>query len=257
MTRTRAFSGHTAIILGSVAALTILAWAYLLHLDRSATADHIAMADMGMSGHAPWAMADVWFTFGMWTVMMFGMMAPAAAPVLLIAARARVSPRPAGTRWMPLFFGAGYMLVWVGFSAIAALVQWALHDAALLSPAMSAASPRVGGAILIGAGLYQLTPLKHACLAHCQRPLDFLMAHWRTGLAGALRMGAHHGVHCLGCCWALMAVLFVVGVMNLTWVAALAVFVLIEKIAPGAAFVTRIAGVAMIVAGLLRIVLNA
>jgi predicted metal-binding membrane protein len=258
--RTHRFSSQTAIILGSMAALTILAWAYLLHLDRQmseAMAYEIQMADMGMSMHAPWTIADGWFTFGMWAVMMFGMMAPSAAPILLLAAKSRVSANPAGTRWMPLFFGAGYMLVWVGFSAIAALVQWILHDAALLSPMMSAASPRVGGAILVGAGLYQLTPLKHACLKHCQRPLDFLMAHWRSGRAGALRMGAHHGVYCLGCCWALMGVLFVVGVMNLAWVAALAVFVLIEKLAPAAIVISRIAGAAIVVAGLIKFVLNA
>jgi len=244
------------IILLCIAALTILAWAYLARLDRqmsAAMADELAMAEMGMATTMPWTAADVLYTFAMWAVMMVGMMTPSAAPVVLLAARARASR---GGRRLPataLAFGVGYLAVWVGFSAVAALAQWALHDGALLSPAMAAASPFVGGAILVGAGSYQVTPLKGACLIHCRSPLDVLMAHWRDGLIGAVRMGAHHGAYCLGCCWALMAVLFVVGVMNLVWVASLAIFVLLEKSAPAAAGVSRIAGAGMMIAGLIMI----
>jgi predicted metal-binding membrane protein len=121
----------------------------------------------------------------------------------------------------------------------------------MLSPAMKTASPWVGGAILIAAGVYQLTPSKRACLAHCQSPLGFLMSHWRNGTAGALRMGIAHGAYCVGCCWALMCVLFVVGVMNLAWVAALSVFVLVEKVGPAGQIVARIAGAGMVAAGIL------
>ena len=251
---------QTAAILGSIAALTILAWTYLIHLERqmsAALADDRMMAEMGMAVlEGPWTTADVLFTFGMWAVMMVGMMAPSAAPVVLLAARAG-STRAGAVSFLPVFFGAGYLLVWVGFSAIAALTQWALHDAALLLPMMTVASPRVAGAILVGAGLYQLTPMKHACLTHCRSPLDFLMAHWRSGRAGAFRLGAHHGAYCLGCCWTLMAVLFVVGVMNLMWVAVIAALVLLEKTAQTAVSVSRIVGATMIIVGLIRIVLNA
>jgi predicted metal-binding membrane protein len=148
-------------------------------------------------------------------------------------------------------FSAGYLFVWTAFSAAAALAQWALHQAAMLSPAMTSSSARLSGAILIAAGVYQLTPFKGACLTHCRSPLGFLMSHWREGAAGALRMGIEHGTYCLGCCWALMCVLFVVGVMNLVWVAAMTLFVLVEKIGPAGALVARVAGVAMIACGAL------
>jgi len=184
---------------------------------------------------------------------MAAMMLPSAMPVLLLAARAPAA-KQAGRASTAFLFGAGYFLVWAGFSAAATLAQWALHDAALLSPAMAVASPRLAGVILIGAGLYQLTPLKHACLAHCRNPLDFLMSHWRSGRTGALLMGAHHGAYCLGCCWVLMTVLFAVGVMNLIWVAALAAFVLIEKYGPAPVAVSRLAGIALIAFGLIRLV---
>jgi predicted metal-binding membrane protein len=150
-----------------------------------------------------------------------------------------------------LIFGLGYLTVWVGFSACATLAQWALHHAAVLSPEMAAPSPRIGGAILCAAGVYQLTPFKRACLMHCQSPLGFLMTRWRDGTSGALLMGMRHGAYCLGCCWALMCVLFVVGVMNLVWVATLALFVFFEKIGAAGAVVARVAGAAMIVVGVL------
>jgi predicted metal-binding membrane protein len=150
-----------------------------------------------------------------------------------------------------LGFGAGYLLVWTLFSAGAALTQWGLHSLAMLSPAMTTSSARLGGAILIAAGVYQLTPFKRACLLHCRSPLGFLMGHWRDGTAGAIRMGIAHGTYCLGCCWALMCVLFVVGVMNLLWVAAISAFVLLEKVGPRGILASRVAGVAAAAAGVL------
>ena len=207
------------------------------------------MAEMGMSMDMPWRTADVLLAFAMWAVMMAGMMTPSAAPVVLLVAgmnRRRGAQRVPGVVFA---FGAGYLLIWVAFSAAAALSQWALHQAALLSPAMTTSSARLGAAILIAAGIYQLTPFKGTCLTHCRSPLGFLMSHWRDGTAGALRMGIAHGSYCLGCCWALMGVLFVVGVMNLLWVAAIAIFVLMEKVGPAGTLVARVAGVAMIAAG--------
>ena len=209
------------------------------------------MAEMGMSMDMPWTITDAVYTFVMWAVMMVAMMLPSAAPVVLIFAG--MQRRQSGQRlpFVLLIFVAGYVVVWSGFSAAAAAAQWALHQAAILSPAMKTASPWIGGAILIAAGIYQLTPSKRACLAHCQSPLGFLMSHWRNGTAGALRMGIAHGVYCVGCCWALMCVLFVVGVMNLVWVAALSVFVLVEKTGLAGQAVARVAGAGMVAAGIL------
>ncbi len=218
------------------------------------------MAEMGMTMDMPRTTADVFFTFAMWVVMMIGMMAGAAAPMLLLFAGAqagRGSPgvgygiRPLTRMALPLF-GLGYLTVWVGVSACAALVQEALHRAAMLSPAMAASSPRLSGAILIAAGVYQLTPFKGACLTRCRSPLGFLMTSWRDGAFGAFRMGLAHGTYCLGCCWALMGVLFAVGVMNLLWVAALTVLVLMEKAGPWGHTVARVAGAAIIVLGIVQ-----
>lgn len=234
--------------------LTALAWAYLLHLDRemSAAMEHDRMmAEMGMTMAMPWQAADVLLAIAMWAVMMVGMMTPSAAPVVLLFAGMRMRGATGEQRnlGVVLAFVAGYLLVWVSFSVAAALAQWALHQAALLSPMMTASSPWLAGAILIAAGVYQLTPFKGTCLTHCRSPLGFLMSHWREGTAGALRMGIAHGTYCLGCCWALMCVLFVVGVMNLMWVIAIAIFVLIEKVGPWGTWVARVAGVVMIAIG--------
>ena len=240
-----------------LAAVIALAWAYLIHLDRQMASEmehHTMMAAMGMTMEMPpWTAADVLFTFAMWVVMMIGMMVGTAAPVLLLFAGAHAGRGGRRVPWIVLVFGLGYVIVWAGFSAAAALTQWALHSAAMLSPMMAASSPRVGGAILIAAGVYQLTPFKRACLTHCRSPLGFLMTHWRGGTRGALMMGLRHGAYCLGCCWALMGVLFAVGVMNLLWVAALSVFVLVEKSGPAGIVIARVAGAAMIAWGSLLV----
>lgn len=146
-------------------------------------------------------------------------------------------------------FLLGYVIVWTGFSAVATLAQWGLHSLALLSPMMVSTSPILGGVLLIGAGIFQFTPLKHACLAHCRTPLGFLMTEWREGTQGALFMGLRHGSFCVGCCWLLMALLFVAGVMNLLWVAAIAAYVLIEKVVPEGQWVSRAIGSLVIVWG--------
>jgi predicted metal-binding membrane protein len=235
-----------------LALLTALAWAYLLHLDHRMSAEmqhDRMMAEMGMTMDMSWNVADVLFTFAMWAVMMVGMMMPSAAPVMLLFAAMHRRRGAARAPRVVFAFSAGYVLVWTAFSACAALAQWALHHAAMLSPAMTTSSARVSGAILIAAGVYQLTPFKGACLTHCRSPLGFLVSHWRDGTAGALRIGIEHGTYCLGCCWALMCVLFVVGVMNLVWVVAIAIFVLVEKIGPAGVVVARVAGVGMIAAG--------
>jgi predicted metal-binding membrane protein len=232
--------------------ITALSWAYLLHLARHpSSAQEYArmMAEMGMAVDRPWTVVDAFLTFTMWTVMMVGMMSGSAAPMLLFFARTQASREPRRISRRVLLFGLGYLVIWGGFSAIATFAQWALQRASLLSGTMAASRPTVAATILIVAGLYQLTPLKGACLSRCRSPLGFFITSWRDGAGGAFRMGIRHGIFCLGCCWALMIVLFAVGVMNLAWVAALAVLVLLEKITPAGVFISRASGVAMTGAG--------
>ena len=245
------------LILICVIVVTGLAWAYLVHIGRQitpATEYGKAMADMGMTTGEPWARAEFLFTFIMWAVMMVGMMSPAAAPMLLLFAAAQTKRGKGRTLPEITMFALGYVAIWAGFSASAAVAQWSLHQAAMLSETMAASSPRLGAAILTAAGIYQLTPWKNRCLMRCRSPLGFLMTNWRDGRVGAARMGLRHGIYCLGCCWALMCVLFAVGVMNLLWVAGLTSLVLLEKIGSQTAVVARLAGAALIVFGIVMMI---
>ena len=240
------------LIIVPLAILTVLAWVYLVRLDRSMaeSMSHARMMEeMGMPMTEPWTAGDLVVNFVMWLVMMVGMMAPSAAPVLLLFAAARRAR--GGGAGPTVVFCLGYLTVWAVFSAAAAVLQGVLHRMALLSMSMATSSHLVGGSILIVAGGYQLTPLKNRCLAHCRSPLGFLMSYWRDGQAGAFTMGVGHGMYCLGCCWALMLVLFAVGIMNLFWVAILAMLVLVEKVGPAGAWVSRGAGAAILASGLL------
>ncbi|MEX2284744.1 MAG: DUF2182 domain-containing protein [Gemmatimonadota bacterium] len=236
------------VVIGSIILIVALAWAYLLQFDHrmSSAVDSDPMAAMGMVMDRPWSARDVLFTFAMWAVMMAAMMAPAATPVLQLIAGAQAQRAPGAVSPVVLGFGLGYATVWVGFSAGATIAQWLLRQAALLSGTLAMSSPWLAGVILIGAGAYQLTPLKGGCLRHCQSPLGFIMSHWRDGAGGAYRMGLQHGIYCLGCCWALMAVLFVVGVMNLVWIAVLTVFVFLEKLGPKGGSLARFGGALLI-----------
>jgi len=234
------------IILASLAGITLLAWAYMFYL-----AANMAGMDMAaMTQVRPWTVIDLFLTFIMWAVMMVAMMIPSASPMILIFAqikRQRQSTlRPYASTSA---FLSGYLLAWVGFSTLATLCQWGLHSAALLSPMMVTTSPILAGMILVLAGAFQFTPLKHACLAHCRTPLGLLLTEWRDGWSGALKMGLKHGCFCLGCCWVLMALLFVAGVMNLLWVAAIAAFVLMEKLLPAGHRISRLAGLLLLFLG--------
>jgi predicted metal-binding membrane protein len=181
-------------------------------------------------------------------VMMVAMMLPSAAPVtLLVAGIAQKRAASGARRAMPtLLFVAGYLGVWVAFAAIATLLQWQLEEARLLSDTMALASMVAAGAVLIAAGIYQWTPLKQACLRHCRSPLEFLLFHWRDGAAGAFVSGLRHGAFCFGCCWMLMALLFVGGIMNLAWIGGIALLVLIEKVLPWGEWTGRATGAVMI-----------
>jgi len=230
-----------AVILAALIVITGLAWAYVLSL-----ANDMAMGGMDMTGFrmipagmglmmpasAPWQPIEFIFMFMMWVVMMIGMMTPSAAPMVLLYARvgrqAAMQGKPfANSYW---FFG-GYLLAWVAFALVATLVQWAVQRASLLTPMMESASAIFGSALLIAAGLYQWSP-KDACLRQCQAPLQFIQRHggFRRDAKGSLKLGIRHGAYCVGCCWALMALLFVGGVMNLLWIAVLTVFILLESV---------------------------
>jgi len=183
------------------------------------------------------------------------MMVPSASPLILMMAAANRKRRERDDPLVPTgLFLTGYLLVWTAFSAVATVAQWGLHAAALLSPGMVSVSPLLGGLLLLTAGIFQFTPLKQACLIHCRSPLGFIMGHWREGRAGAMRMGLEHGLYCVGCCWILMALLFVAGVMNLLWVAGISLFVLAEKVLPRGELVGRLGGAVLLVAGVVVLI---
>lgn len=220
------------VVLAGIAALAGVTW-----LDLWRRASEMAMHEgmgMAMPGAPPWDPADLAATAAMWGVMMIAMMLPSATPLLVLFARSqRLRMGAAEGSWRSGLLAAGYLVTWLGWSGLAAALQWGLRALLLLSPGAALTSAVAGGAVLVGAGLYQVTPWKQACLRHCQSPLGFLLARWREGRLGAFRMGLSHGLYCVGCCWALMALLFVGGVMNLAWVAALALLILLEKVVPG------------------------
>ncbi len=230
-----------AVLVVVLVVIPLICWAWIVAMAR----------DMygSMTGPSAWMMTAVWDTphlillWAMWAVMMAGMMLPAAAPILLLyggAARNRDGGVHGAARVYAL--AGGYLLVWGLFSVGATLLQRLLATRLLLTPMMEPATPGAGAVVLIVAGLYQLTPLKRVCLQSCRSPVAFLTRHWRPGAGGAFRMGVEHGVYCLGCCWALMLVLFAGGVMNLTVILALTAWVVVEKIAPFGEQSARVSG---------------
>jgi predicted metal-binding membrane protein len=249
------------LVAGALGVIAALAWGYVLWLAADMDMGGMDMpefrmipAGLGLMApvDAPWGVIEFAFVFVMWAVMMIGMMAPSVAPMILMYARVgrhgNAKGKPlAATGW----FAAGYFLTWIGFSLAATLVQWMIERAALLDSRMASASNVFGGIVLIAAGVYQWSPLKDVCLAQCQSPIGFLMRYggFRGDLPGCLLMGLRHGAYCIGCCWVLMALLFVGGVMNVLWIALLAVLVLLEKLAPFGRWIARAAGVACVVAG--------
>jgi predicted metal-binding membrane protein len=239
------------LVLGGLAGLCLLAWLYLFYLvwmmDRMPAG--MAMAEPQLQG---WTATEALLCFIMWAIMMVGMMIPSAAPMILIFSETCRKRVRQGQPYIPTgLFVLGYVVVWTAFSLFATAAQWGLQATALLSPTLlKSTSPLLGGGILIAAGVFQWTDLKRRCLTHCRSPLNFLLNEWRDGRAGALIMGLRHGLFCLGCCWALMGLLFVTGVMNLLWVALIGAFVLFEKIAPFERWVSGTAGAGLVVWGL-------
>jgi predicted metal-binding membrane protein len=249
-------------VLVALLLLTALTWAYVLWLTTHMAMPASSMSGMNMPGMdmgamaprvRPWAAADLLFGFCMWAVMMAGMMLPSAAPVILLYARvgrqAEAQAKPfAPTGW----FAGGYLLAWSGFSLLATLLQALLTRVALLTPAMASANDIMGGLILIAAGIYQATPLKDRCLANCRAPLTFIQRHggFQRRPLPSLALGLRHGLYCIGCCWALMLLLFVGGVMNLVWIASLAALVLLEKVMSEGRAISRAVGIGLFIGGL-------
>jgi predicted metal-binding membrane protein len=234
------------ILSGAIALIAILAWAYLARMAHGmdvASNEAEMHAAMGMVNTTAWSLSDAFALFLMWSVMMAGMMLPSAAPVILMVLGVYRRRGGEHARVSAATFTAGYFMAWIGFSAAATVLQTGLHAAALLSLDMVSQSALLAGGIFLVAGIYQWLPIKDACLSHCRSPLHFLSQEWREGTRGAFRMGLRHGIFCVGCCWALMILLFAAGVMNLFWVAAIAIFVLVEKLLPQPLLVGRAAGV--------------
>ena len=226
-----------------------LAWAYLALLTQN-------MSIGDISGMHKWDLKDYFMMFLMWTVMMIGMMVPTSIRSVKIYSRiakktANSSNGVAATYWFVL----GYVFVWTGFSAVAALVQGVLNNVGILSPMMVSSSSYLGAGLLITAGLYQLTPWKDVCLTHCQSPAMYLAGRFGPRVMDGIKLGVHHGAYCLGCCWLLMSLLFVGGVMNLLWIAVITGFVILEKLLPVTIKLTNTSAILMVVSGIIYLII--
>ena len=229
-------------VIAALIGVVLLSWLYLL------LGAGIDMRGMDMS--AEWSPAYFAVMLLMWIIMMAAMMLPSAAPMILLhATMSRRRWEQSGVLPATGIFVLGYLVIWAAFSLAATSLQWALGMAALLSPAMATTSKVAAALMLIAAGIYQWTSLKQSCLRHCRSPLDFMLTYWREGAWGSFVMGIRHGAFCVGCCWMLMLLLFVGGLMNLLWVAGLALFVLVEKTAPGGHWIGRATGLALAALG--------
>ena len=250
-----------AVVAAALFVMVAIAWAYVLWLAADMEMGGMDMQEFRMipAGRslmmpvtAPWQPIEFAFVFAMWAVMMLGMMTPSAAPMILIYARvgrkaARERKPFAPTSW----FAGGYLLAWIGFALAATFAQWAVERSGWLTPSMAATSAIFSGVVLVAAGFYQWTPIKDVCLRQCQAPLQFIQRHggFCADAAGSLTLGARHGAYCIGCCWVLMALLFVGGVMNVLWIALITIFVLLEKVVPAGRVISRVAGTGFLAAG--------
>jgi predicted metal-binding membrane protein len=239
------------VILNALGVIVLLSWVYLFdmarEMDGTVSDGHCA----SMAGE-PWSVGYFTAILVMWIIMMVGMMVPSAIPMVLIyASIVRKAAREGSSLAATEIFVAGYVIIWSLFALVATIAQWALDQVALLSPMMTSNSNILGGLLLLTAGAYQLTPLKRTCLQHCRSPIQFLSSRWKTGSLGGFQMGVEHGSFCLGCCWVLMALLFVGGVMNLWWIGGLTLFVLFEKVVPFGAIAGRTLGAMVAVCGVL------
>ena len=243
---------HRTTVLAGLAGITAIAWMLTVQLAAGMSG---SAGSMDTAATVPSAAGQLVLTSGMWAAMMMAMMVPSATPMVLAYTDwIRRGPIRGNRAAAVTSFLAGYVLVWLTFSVLAATLQVTLAQAGLLTTMGAASRPAVGGAVLVLAGLFQLSPWKGSCLRRCRTPVGFLIAEWRDGASGGLMMGIRHGAYCLGCCWALMAVLFVVGTMHLLWTAAIAVFVLGEKMAPGVLRVRYAAAASLVGCGAVTLI---
>jgi predicted metal-binding membrane protein len=247
------------IVVGALIGMVLLSWTYVLagagtgmpalSMSGLPTATHLS-SPIAVMQPMPWTVGYSLVVFVMWWLMMLAMMLPSAAPMILLFAALTRKRHEAGAPYIGTgLFGAGYLAVWGGFSVLAVTLQWQLDSIALLSPMMLTTSMTLGALLLIGAGVWQFTPLKHTCLRHCRAPAEFLTQHWRKGRTGALHMGMQHGAYCLGCCWTMMLLLFYGGIMNIYWIAGLSILTLVERTTALRRWLTGLIGVTLIVWG--------
>lgn len=251
-------ANDTWVVIGAVTLIVLLTGLYtVMGVGMSMSALEMTKMAGSIGEPMPMGASPVWtggyavLVFLMWWVMMVAMMTPSAAPVLLLfTALKRQGRQSEQATGLGLTFLSGYLFAWMGFSVVATLLQWLTENMEITNgPMMTIGSKPAAGVVMLAAGFYQFSGLKAACLRHCRSPAHFLTAHNRKGYTGAFKMGVHHGTYCLGCCWALMALLFVGGIMNLYWIVGLAVYVLAEKLFPFPRLLSRVAGGTLIAAG--------
>lgn len=239
------------IVLTALGLICVLSWLYVIYLYNQMYPMNMDALFFAMPMTPQWSWTDVVLLFLMWFVMMIAMMTPSVTPLVIIFTlvnrKRRQQQNPYASSGYLL---SGYFLVWAAFSLFATFLQWLLQRVALLNPEMVTTSKMLGSAILITAGMFQFTPLKNTCLRNCRSPIGFIHQHWKEGKGGALFMGIQNGIYCLGCCWILMILLFVSGIMNVLWIAVISVFVLIEKVLSSVKVISLIAGVALITYGI-------
>ena len=253
------------VVIAALSIVIALSWGYILvgagtgmsavemtRMSQQGISER--MAGMTMMTPASWTPGYAVLMFVMWWIMMVAMMLPSATPTVLLFAAINRKQRDIGNPYVATsVFAVGYLAAWGGFSLVAVMLQWAFERTHLLSSTLAGANVILAGLLLLAAGVYQLTPLKHACLRRCRSPLAFLVTHWRRGPRGALRVGLEHGAYCVGCCWSLMGLLFFGGVMNLYWIVGLALFVFVEKIFPAGHWLGQITGVVLSVWGVVTL----
>lgn len=253
------------VVIAALSIVIALSWGYMLvgagmgmsavemtRMSQQGISER--MAGMTMMTPASWTPGYAVLMFVMWWIMMVAMMLPSATPTVLLFAAINRKQRDIGNPYVATsVFALGYLAAWGGFSLVAVMLQWAFERTHLLSSTLAGANVILAGLLLLAAGVYQLTPLKHACLRRCRSPLAFLVTHWRRGPRGALRMGLAHGAYCVGCCWSLMGLLFFGGIMNLYWIVGLALFVFVEKIFPAGHWLGQITGVVLSVWGVVTL----
>jgi len=229
-----------ALLYLTLAIMIIMSWYYMAFLMT-----------MNMDPVANWHKQDIIMLFFMWAIMMAGMMLPSVTPLIMLVNQLNEKRK---IRQAPyahtMFFILGYLLVWFLFSLVITLIQWLLHYYSVLTPMMISAHLSFTSLLLLCAGIYQWLPIKQRCLSLCRSPLSFLMKEWREGQLNAIKLGSKHGAYCLGCCWVLMALLFVTGVMSLKWIFILTLVVLIEKLAPFGEIISKLLGVGLIISSM-------